>query len=543
MKINPSWPLFAGFAVGALWSGLCGVCAVVMTHAVYEFRSPLATRPPAPGQPVGEMLTRRVVLVLIDGLRDDTSRDARVMPFLNELRRQGASASMHSREPSRSQSGYATLLTGGWCEVSDAPARNVPAEQIYPWTADTLFAAAHRRGLKTAVSGLFWFERGLPKEVVDAGYYTHEADAAADAAVVEAGIGFLKRPDYQLVLLHIDQMDTAGHQSGARAAAWRAAAARADEHVRQIVSTLDLKQDTVLVVSDHGHIDRGGHGGGDRVVLTEPFVLAGQGVQPGEHGQVEMIDVAPTLAVLLGVNIPASSQGKVLSRMLKLSPGQIGRVEAALEIQQRQLSEAYREAIGYSAERVPGGETVSSYQQQMQAARAGRLRDERLVRAPPALIALALPALLLLFRRPAGWGRIFVGAALYLVLFHLGYVFLAGRTYTISNFTGAKALGLSTLLNTAITFGIAWVVTLVALGARRRALETAAETTLALILITLYLLAFPVLLHYAYNGIRYSWALPEFKSFFLALLAAAQSLSVTLVGGVLLALSVVIAKR
>src|SRR5574341_1336694 len=64
-----------------------------MMNSLYAFRSPLHDNPPAPGQPVGKPLTRRVVFVLIDALRDDTSHKMDVMPFLNQLRQRGAWAS------------------------------------------------------------------------------------------------------------------------------------------------------------------------------------------------------------------------------------------------------------------------------------------------------------------------------------------------------------------------------------------------------------------------------------------------------------------
>ena len=68
-------------AVGAyLW-------ATALMDSFYAFRSPLQHTPPSPGEPLGQPIARRVVFVLIDALREDTSQDPEVMPFLNELRR------------------------------------------------------------------------------------------------------------------------------------------------------------------------------------------------------------------------------------------------------------------------------------------------------------------------------------------------------------------------------------------------------------------------------------------------------------------------
>ena len=100
---------------------------------IFAYRSPLKeSAPPAGLAPVahGQSGSQRVVLVLIDALRWDTSMDAAVMPALKLVRAQGASALMHSRPPSYSQPGYATLLTGAWPEINDGPPVNLDTAEI-----------------------------------------------------------------------------------------------------------------------------------------------------------------------------------------------------------------------------------------------------------------------------------------------------------------------------------------------------------------------------------------------------------------------------
>ena len=326
-----------------------------LMDSVYAYRSLLHSTPPAPGEPLGAALTRRVVFVLIDALREDTSLKPDVMPFLNELRGHGASATIHSRPPSYSQPGYSTLLTGAWPDLSDGPTINLDYEEIPTWTQDDLVSAVHRAGLKTAVSGYYWFERLIPQGAVDASFYTPGEDAAADRAVVDAALPWLRTNDHQFVLIHIDQVDYAGHHEGGPVdPRWDAAARRADDLLREIASTLDLSQDTLFVASDHGQIDRGGHGGQDPITLVAPWVLAGAGVQPGRYGDVEQVDVAPTLAALLGVNIPASAQGRVRTEMLALAPEQTAAIEQAATVQQGALAQAYARAIGRQVAVEPG---------------------------------------------------------------------------------------------------------------------------------------------------------------------------------------------
>jgi predicted AlkP superfamily pyrophosphatase or phosphodiesterase len=197
-----------------------------------------------------------VVFVLIDALRVDTASDPAVMPTLGFLRQQAAWANMHSRPPSYSDPGYSVLFTGAWPELSDGPALNLEYEDTPTWTQDNLFSALQRKGLKTAVSAFYWFEKLIPQNAVSASFYTPGLDQAADRQVVDAAQPWLRDPEYQLVLIHLDQVDYAGHyEGGPRDPHWNQAARRADDMLAEILAELDLNQDTLLVLSDHGMIE------------------------------------------------------------------------------------------------------------------------------------------------------------------------------------------------------------------------------------------------------------------------------------------------
>jgi len=505
--------------------------ATGLMDSLYAYRSPLHSQAPAAGQPVGQPDTRRVVFILIDALRNDTSLKPEVMPFLNELRQKAAVASMHSRPPSYSEPGYTVLLTGAWPDVSDGPTINLDYDKIPTFTQDDLFSAAHRLGLKTAVSGYNWFEKLIPQKAVDASFYTPGEDQAADRQVVDAALPWLKDAGYQLVLIHIDQVDYAGHhEGGPQDPRWDAAAGRADDLLRQIAATLDLNKDALLVVSDHGQIDQGGHGGQDPIALVEPFVLAGAGVKPGDYGDVNMVDVAPTLAALLGANIPASSQGHVRTEMLNLAPEKLQAIQTQLETQQSQLVQAYQAAIGRTVAPQPGADTVAVNQAALDAARAARLRTERLPRALLALAGLLVPALVLFRYRSRTVLWLLGGAVLYAVLFNLRYAILDKRTYSLSSVTSANDLILYCAVTAGLALLVAWLVVLLGLRAFRSGAGQAASLSIGLALVTIYLLALPVLWSFFLNGPMVTWTLPDFASTFLAFISVLQILIVAAVG-------------
>lgn len=488
--------------------------------SLYAFRSPLKDNAPAPGPALGDALTRRVVFVLVDGLRKDTSDDAQVMPFLASLREQGAYAEVRSRPPSFSAPSYTVIFSGAWPDISDGPAVNLSYDEYWTWTQDNLFSAVHRAGGQTAISGYNWFEKLAPQDAVDDRFYTPGEDKIADREVVDAALPWLRSGEHELVLIHLDQVDYAGHHEGGPVDYnWNAAATRVDDLLREIAGELDFTQDTLLVTSDHGHLDRGGHGGHEEVLLREPLVLVGAGVKTGPlNGIGQQVDVAPTVAALLGANLPASAQGGVLP-LLALTPAHSEALLQARDAQQAALATAYGARIGRP---VREGETPDG--NWMQAARDQRLAGER---GPRILAALAffVALLVVLWRtwsRTTLWGL--AGVVAYLVAFNLRYALLSGRTYSLSSVLGANELIMYVAVNTLLAFVIGWLVFAVGVRLFARGAGEVARLTVGWALLTVAITLLPALVSFAFNGATITWILPDFRSFFLGFLATLQAL-------------------
>jgi arylsulfatase A-like enzyme len=70
----------------------------------------------------------------------------------------------------------------------------------------------------------------------------------------------------------------------------------------------------------YGETDFGGsHGSFYRYDTDVPLFLYGAPFRAGYYGQAEMVDLAATLARLLGISLPAACEGKPLIEMLVLS--------------------------------------------------------------------------------------------------------------------------------------------------------------------------------------------------------------------------------
>lgn len=491
-------------ALGAYFS------ATGMINAIYDFRSPISNTPPIPGDSVSPPIPEKIVVVLVDALRLDTSLAVDTMPYLNYLREIGASATMHSQTPSYSAPGYSTLFIGAWPYLNDGPAFNLEYEDIPVWTQDNLFSAAHRNGITTGISAFNWFEKLVPLEDVDQSFYTPGEDRMADDAVVNAASKWLQQPGTQFILVHIDQVDYAGHhEGGASSQSWLEAANRADNLLAQIGAQLDFEQDALIVISDHGQISAGGHGGHEPEVLTEPFVMAGKGILPGTYPDIQMVDVAPTIAALLGANFPASSVGSVQTTMLDLSDEVIASYQASEAAAHLNLTKLYSSAIGQ-----PWNEGLT-----IESAMGERLAKERLIRLPVALVILLVPPFLIIWRKMKSVRYVLPGSLAAMLLFHVFYGVLSQKAYSFSAIDSPISLIVYcavTMITAAILgFGLSLLLNQTAFDGRL----DAAKHALAFSFATIYLWLIPFLWSFWLNGYAPTWTLPRMDVFFWALLA------------------------
>jgi len=268
----------------------------------------------------------------------------------------------------------------------------------------------------------------------------------------------------------------------------------------------------------------------------------GAGVRPGQYGDVNMVDVAPTLAAMLGANVPASSQGRVRTEMLEIGQERMEIIRGALTEQQSQLVDLYQTAIGRRVAVEPGDDPVAAHQAAMDAALSARLNAERLPRAILALVIALVPAVVMFRWRGRDLAWLLGGAVLYQVLFNLRYAVLDRLTYSLSSVVGVNEFILYCAITAMIALVASWLVSAWGGKVFRREPRQAGEFTFGLVFVTIYLLSLPVLWNFALNGARITWALPDMGSLFLGFIALIQILLVAVLGLVLAGVTGLVAR-
>jgi arylsulfatase A-like enzyme len=106
--------------------------------------------------------------------------------------------------------------------------------------------------------------------------------------------------------VYLGAVDFAGHATGS-GAAYRAALRAADQRVGRLVAAVRSRPSgpdedwTMVVVTDHGHLDEGGHGGRQPEVATAWAAAAGPGIRPGGPPLItRQEEVAPLVLAAAG---------------------------------------------------------------------------------------------------------------------------------------------------------------------------------------------------------------------------------------------------
>lgn len=302
---NIGWPAYLlCLAVGSLYMADSSWTSVTQYRSIYAFDRNFEA---------GPAITSDVVMVVLDGLRTDAVAG---LPAYGRLAQAGASGTMRVTVPSLSNPARAAFATGAWPEVSGVTNNST----FEPVPVQSLFGIADQRGLRSSVFGSRFWPRAFGDSVEHVAPTSRYSSYGISELVAwqseycDEVLEHLAGSGAAIRVVDLWAGDEAGHTYGGASNAYREVIAAVDRCLGRIVDQVGADV-TLAVLSDHGHIHRrgrGGHGGLEPEVINAPFTMAGPGVQNANQIEAQIVDIAPTISTLLGLPIPANSQGGVL---------------------------------------------------------------------------------------------------------------------------------------------------------------------------------------------------------------------------------------
>lgn len=239
---------------------------------------------------------RHVAMVLIDGMRAD---EAAGLEAWRSLAPASVTGTIALSTPTLSRPFYHLLFTGVPQHASGVRTNRFAG----PARLDSVMNRVREAGgsVVFASEGLDWMRR-MHGRRGDGG---SDAPDALEARPLATHLdAWRAAPSPALLVVHFTSTDSSAHHEGVRSAAHRRALDRADRVIAQVAE----RAPALLVLSDHGHREAGGHGGPEPDVAIAPLLARAPGLAPAVLDEpLRATRLAPTIAAWLGVEPPRSA--------------------------------------------------------------------------------------------------------------------------------------------------------------------------------------------------------------------------------------------
>ena len=278
---------------------------------------------------------RRVLVIGIDGARVDSLIAANT-PNLDQLATNGAAtyaAQCSLGQATVSGPGWSTLLTGVWANKHNVNDNNFsnPNYANYPHVFARIRQAQPQAYLSSVVHWSPINTSILTNE-------TFKLTGRSDSQVASQAACHLLEAGPDVLFLHFDDMDAAGHAGGYHPANanYLAAFNTLDGRIATVLQAVRLRETQlgerwlVCVVSDHGGTSGGSHGGQTPEELTVPFFISGGDAYKGTITPApQNVSLVPTILTYLGIalnpawNLDGQSVGMRSGLRIQSEPGRV----------------------------------------------------------------------------------------------------------------------------------------------------------------------------------------------------------------------------
>jgi predicted AlkP superfamily pyrophosphatase or phosphodiesterase len=262
------------------------------------------------------------------------------LPTFKSLMDNGVSTTRaRDQIPTISAPNWATMITGedpvdsgvfdnNWLPTDDAPP-NPTVGKVPPisgtghipetmWrSAQTQWKAQGKNATVAVSISWDWIHYLVEDDVVNYSFRGKEDDRKVTTEIKAMTTKY--KPE--LMFVHFDEIDDAGHSSGWGSSVYYKAAQTVDGYIAEIIQALQsagILQDTLIIVTaDHGGW-MFGHGMNNEACVYIPAIFYGAGVKKGcslNQTYVTDQDFAPTMLNALGLNKGRFMRGKVVEAL------------------------------------------------------------------------------------------------------------------------------------------------------------------------------------------------------------------------------------
>jgi hypothetical protein len=309
-------PVSPGLVLG--FTAALGVASYLIHRKFFDWK-PVYPDKPTRDVNHNEPLARRVIVVVIDGCRLDRFREAE-KPYLERMMATGTVfQSVETVYPARTVVCFSSMLTGAPPEEHGISSNLVIKLGL---RVESVFDALRKSGKKGRLVGIAHLIDAFGDDVASVTSVAH--NDKIDQNLIAAAKRELTEQDPDLLVLQLLAVDQNGHTRGTYYPEYVERIEITDRLIEEFMRWCEergyLDDTAVILMADHGQgrgIGAHGHlSEGERFV---PFAMWGKGTADGRivEDPRSILDLAPTICYLLGVEPPSGSAGRVLKEAME----------------------------------------------------------------------------------------------------------------------------------------------------------------------------------------------------------------------------------
>ncbi len=271
-------------------------------------------RQPQPARLNGP-IARRVYVIVVDGANRGRLWQANT-PTMDRLAREGTEyLAVEPAYPARTVVCFSSMLTGA------TPAEHGMRSNFAPRLGvrrESVFDVLERSGKTGRLVGIAHLLDPFGEQVVRS-VTSVQPTAEIDLSLAATARRVVEEEDPDLLVLQLLAADQLGHVRGTRNAEYLDQLEETDRRIGDFLAFLGerdrLRGATVILMADHGQgRGIGGHGHMDWGETPVPFVVWGEGAEPGATSAAprSVAELAVTVSRLLGTEAPAAARGRPL---------------------------------------------------------------------------------------------------------------------------------------------------------------------------------------------------------------------------------------
>ncbi|NHJ04748.1 MAG: hypothetical protein EAX90_07990 [Candidatus Heimdallarchaeota archaeon] len=297
-----------------------------------------------------ENITDKLLIFFVDGMRYDRMLDANT-PNMDALRANGTTfANFRSVLPSYSRVNYAAFTTGSSTNITNVYSNGYDKELAIPTFYDVI--STTNRTLGVATGSIAWvLFLGKNADVITKIDYEYHA-TTGDEAIKDALLETIDENYSDIQLVTFGTVDGMGHEVGAASPEYIETIENVDSYIGEILDYYQshsyLENTTIVLFSDHGMADIGGHGDDKDQQTHATLILAGKGIKNKgkiENDLVKINSVAPTILTMFGLPLTPTMNGKILYGTIDVT----NKTKAQYEIQ---IAEIMKQQLEVSLDKI-----------------------------------------------------------------------------------------------------------------------------------------------------------------------------------------------